>query len=195
MPRNKQSVFSNIGASNHSRYEREVNDYYSTDPLAITLLDKYGLLDTDVPYWETAVGGGNLALELKRLGYDVVKETDLYDRGYGDSGVDFFKCKEVFQGNTITNPPYKHINDWILHSLKVTANKVYIFARIQTIETISRYNKIFKNNPPVLICPFVKRIQCWRNNDTNINGSAVCYAWFIWDNKDNSKETVVKWLI
>lgn len=134
-------------------------------------------------------------MELKRLGYDVVKETDLYDRGYGDSGVDFFKCKEVFQGNTITNPPYKHINDWILHSLKVTANKVYIFARIQTIETISRYNKIFKNNPPVLICPFVKRIQCWRNNDTNINGSAVCYAWFIWDNKDNSKETVVKWLI
>lgn len=58
MTRNKQSVFSNIGASNHSRYEREVNDYYSTDPLAVTLLDKYGLLDTDVPYWETAVGGG-----------------------------------------------------------------------------------------------------------------------------------------
>lgn len=66
MPRNKQSVFSNIGASNHSRYEREANDYYSTDPLAITLLDKYGLLDTDVPYWETAVGGGEFSIGIEK---------------------------------------------------------------------------------------------------------------------------------
>ena len=47
-----------LGASNHTDYERAKNDYYSTDPLAITLLDKYGLLDKDVPYWETACGGG-----------------------------------------------------------------------------------------------------------------------------------------
>jgi len=56
--RNRKSVFSCIGASNHSDYEREANDYYSTDPKAITLLHKHGLLDADVPYWETAVGGG-----------------------------------------------------------------------------------------------------------------------------------------
>lgn len=58
MVRNKKSVFSNIGASNHSAYEREKNDYYSTDPTAITLLHKHGLLDYDMPYWENAVGGG-----------------------------------------------------------------------------------------------------------------------------------------
>lgn len=58
MVKNKKTVFSNIGASNHSNYEREKNDYYSTDPKAITLLHKYGLLDKDVPYFETAVGGG-----------------------------------------------------------------------------------------------------------------------------------------
>ena len=45
MSRNKKSVFSCIGASNHSDYEREKNDYYSTDPLAIRLLHKYNLLD------------------------------------------------------------------------------------------------------------------------------------------------------
>lgn len=56
--RNNHSVFSCIGASSHSSYEREANDYYSTDPSAITLLDKYNLLDKDQPYWETAVGGG-----------------------------------------------------------------------------------------------------------------------------------------
>jgi len=59
--RNKKSVFSNIGASNHSKYQREANDYYSTDPLAIRLLDKHGLLDKNQPYWETAVGGGEFS--------------------------------------------------------------------------------------------------------------------------------------
>lgn len=192
---NSRSVFSNIGASSHSKYEREKNDYYSTDPIAIQLLDKHGLLDKNVPYWETACGGGRLSNELKKLGYDVIKETDLFDRGYGDSGVDFFECNDVFQGNTITNPPYSVINDWILHSLEITSNKVYIFCRIQTIETISRYNKIFKDNPPEYICPFVKRVNCYRNDDLSLGRSAVCYSWFIWDNKSNTTDTKVKWLV
>ena len=57
MSRNSKTVFSNIGASNHSKLEREKNDYYATDPLAVRLLDKYNLLDNQ-PYWETACGGG-----------------------------------------------------------------------------------------------------------------------------------------
>ena len=139
----KRGVFSCIGASSHSKGERETNDYYSTDPIAIRLLDKHNLLDKDVPYWETAVGGGRLAIELKRLGYNVIKETDLFDRGYGETGVDFFKCNEVFQGNLITNPPYKYINEWIQHSIDLAANKSFIFCRIQTIESLKRY-QIFK---------------------------------------------------
>ena len=61
MTRHSKSVFKNIGASNHSNYEREANDYYSTDESAIRLLHKHGLLDKDVPYWETAVGGGQIS--------------------------------------------------------------------------------------------------------------------------------------
>ncbi len=193
--RNRKSVFSWIGASSHSNYEREKNDYYSTDEIAIKLLHKHNLLDSDVPYWETAVGGGRLAKELKRLGYTVSKETDLFDRGYGDAGIDFFKCDEVFEGNLITNPPYSFINDWILHSIKLASNKSYIFCRIQTIETASRYKRIFKDNPPVYICPFVKRVNCYRNDDTSFKQSAVCYSWFIWDNSVDNKDTKVKWLI
>ena len=195
MTRNSKSVFVNIGASDHSKNKRTENDYYSTDESAITLLHKYGLLDKDVPYWETACGNGRLAKELKRLGYTVSKESDLYDRGYGEIGVDFFKCNDVFQGNTITNPPYKHINDWIVHSLEITSDKAYIFGRIQTIETKPRYVRIFRDNPPVLICPFVKRIKCYPNNKELKYANAVCYAWFIWDNNDKSGETKVKWLI
>ena len=184
-----------LGASNHTDYERAKNDFYSTDPLAIQLLHKHQLLDTDKNYWETAVGNGAISNELKRLGYKVTKETDLIDRGVGETGIDFFTINEHFEGNTITNPPYNKINDWILHSLELTTDKVYIFCRIQTLESQNRYNKIFKNNPPVLVCPFVKRINCYRDDDRKFKGSTICYSWFIWDNKDDSVETRIKWLI
>ena len=36
---NKKAIFVTNGCSNHSKYERAVDDYYSTDPLAIDMLD------------------------------------------------------------------------------------------------------------------------------------------------------------
>lgn len=194
MTRNKSSVFANIGASSHSKSKREENDYYTTDPSAITILHRCGLLDKDVPYFDFCCGGGNLGNELRRLGYHVEYESDLFDRGHGDVGIDFFKVNRKVQGNLIANPPYKHINEWIQHSIDLASNKSYIFCRIQTIESLKRY-QIFKKNPPSLICPFVQRVKCYKNDDLSYRSSAVCYSWFIWDKKDNSGETKVKWLI
>ena len=188
------TTFVTMGASNHAQSSRGEHDYYSTDSSAITLLHKHGLLNPDEKYWETACGCGELSEELLRLGYDVVS-SDKYDHGYGDVGVDFFECNKVFEGNTITNPPFKHMNDWIVHTLEVTGNKAYIFGRIQTVESIGRWNRIFKENPPIWICPFVRRIQCYKNNDKTESGSPLSYAWFIWDNKSENSECKVKWLI
>lgn len=35
---NKNSIFKTLGASNHTTKERENNDYYATDPIAIDSL-------------------------------------------------------------------------------------------------------------------------------------------------------------
>ena len=69
MGKEKYAPLSNIGASTYSTMPRITNDYYATSPLAITLLHKHSLLDKDKPYWQCAVGEGNLSKELKRLGY------------------------------------------------------------------------------------------------------------------------------
>lgn len=194
MTNNELGVFTTMGASNHSKYPREENDFYATDPSAITLLDKAGLLDKNIPYWECACGDGALSKELIRLGYNVPVNTDLFDRGYGGNGIDFLECTDKFNGNIITNPPFTLLNEFILKGLELASNKLYIFGRIQTLETIGRWENIFKDNKPVWVCPFVKRIKCYTSSH-EIKSSAVCYAWFIWDNKDSSEETRVKWLI
>ena len=53
---NKNSIYTTLGASNHTYKERQEDDYYATDPVAI---DK--LLSVEKPnkhIWECACGGG-----------------------------------------------------------------------------------------------------------------------------------------
>jgi hypothetical protein len=101
---NKNSIYKTLGASNHTEKEREINDFYATDPISI---DK--LLQVETPnklIWECACGCGDLSKRLEYFGYNV-KSTDLVYRDYGEGNIDFLECKENFNGDIITNPPYK----------------------------------------------------------------------------------------
>ena len=191
---NKRAVFVNNGCSNHSEYERVPNDYYSTDPLAIDMLEKYGLLDKNVKYYEVACGDGSLSKRLESYGYDVIS-SDLVDRGYGTPNKDFLKDTEMKDGNIITNPPYKYLQDFILKGLELANNKLYIFAKIQSLEGIKRYENIYSKRTPEKVCVFVKRINCYRNGVQKDYSSAVCYCWLIFDNKNPTDDTKLMWLI
>ena len=191
---NRRAVFVNNGCSNHSEYERVVNDYYSTDPLAIDMLEKYGLLDKNVKYYEVACGDGSLSKRLESYGYDVIS-SDLVDRGYGTPNKDFLKDTEMKDGSIITNPPYKYLQDFILKDLELANNKLYIFAKIQSLEGIKRYENIYSKRTPEKVCVFVKRINCYRNGIQKDYSSAVCYCWLIFDNKNPTDDTKLMWLI
>ena len=75
---NYNSIYKTIGATNHASGERETNDYYATDGIAI---DK--LLTKEKPQqniWECAVGGGDLSNRLKENGHTVIG-SDIIQRG------------------------------------------------------------------------------------------------------------------
>lgn len=74
-------VFKSLGATNHKKEgNREVHDYYATDPRAVEMLcDLEGFSRT---IWEPACGEGHIAKVLESRGYEVVA-TDLIDRGFG----------------------------------------------------------------------------------------------------------------
>jgi hypothetical protein len=146
---NKNSVFKTLGATNHTDREREANDFYATDPIAIDrLLSAYTLPKGQV--WECACGQGHLAKRLIELGYNVVA-TDLIDRGYGRGDVNFF-LEDIPSGvNTIlTNPPYKYAADFVLRALDVLPDKgvCAMLLRTLALEGSDRYERIYKNTPP-----------------------------------------------
>jgi hypothetical protein len=150
---NKKSVFATLGASNHSKQERETMDYYATEPKAIDLLaSKF-----DIPHrvWECACGGGSLSQRLKERGHEVIS-TDIIDRGYEgfDGECDFLSrlFHPTIEGDyaIVTNPPYKFVTEFVLTALDVLPDGCYLclFLKTTALESRGRWEKIYKTTPP-----------------------------------------------
>lgn len=74
------SDFKTLGATAHSKEQREENDFYATDPKALELfLDQSEIELTNV--WECACGEGHLCGILDDRGI-LGKASDLINRGY-----------------------------------------------------------------------------------------------------------------
>ena len=192
---NKPTAFVQMGASNHSLLEREENDFYATEPSAIDDLLSVETFSKNI--WECAVGQGHLAERLKQHGY-TVECTDLVDRGYPNTEiVDFLKEQYSFDGDIITNPPYKYCTEFILNALDSISDghKVAMFLKLQTLEGQKRYDEIYSKYPPKTVYVYSKRKNCAKNGDfeTFKVNSAVCYAWFVWVKGDYNC-TELKWI-
>ncbi len=186
------SVFATLGASNHIEEQREEHDYYATDPKAMELLLEMERFNNNI--WESACGEGHLSEVLVKNGYNV-KSTDLIDRGYGIGGVDFLKDEfEIFNGDIITNPPYKYAKQFIEKSLSIIpkGNRVAMFLKLTFMESKGR-KQMFTDNPPKVIYISSSRLLCVKNGDfSKKESSAVAYAWYIWENGYKG-DTVIKW--
>lgn len=189
---NSEAPYVMAGASNHSDEERVEHDYYATDPKAMEMLLEHETFNHDI--WEPACGDGALCKILTKHGYNVLP-SDIIDRGYPGTHIsDFLKVNDVKMGvDIITNPPYKYVSEFILKALKNTDRKVAMFCKIQLLESKKRWEQVFSKHPPARIYVFVKRMNCYRNNDQSKKGSAICYAWFIWD-KEYDDEPIIRWL-
>ncbi len=193
----KNSIFKTLGASNHTDKEREANDFYATDPIAINVLLEDGGIKFQEDIWEVACGQGHLSERLKEYGYNV-KSTDLINRGYGTGEIDFLTYNEKWSGDIVTNPPYKLSKEFIEHAMEIVEDnsKVAMFLKIQFLEGKAR-KKLFAKYPPKMVLVSSSRILCAKNADfegmKTGGGSAVAYAWYIWE-KGYNGETVLKWI-
>lgn len=187
----KNSVFRTLGASNHSDGEREVNDYYATEPKAVELLMDLESFDKNI--LEPTCGEGHISDVLKSHGYNVVSR-DLVNRGYG-SVADFLSIDNTeWNGDIITNPPYKYAQEFVEKALQIIpeGHKVAMFLKVQFLEG-KRRRKMFNITPPKRIWVSSSRLKCAMNGEFDKTASsAASYAWFIWE-KGFHGDTIVKW--
>lgn len=180
---NKNSIYKILGASSHTDKTRETNDFYATDPEAGKLLLQ--LENFSQLVWECSCGQGHLSKVLEAAGHTVIS-TDLINRGFGVAPVDFLAQTESFNGDIITNPPFKHANKFILKALELIpeGRKVAMLLKVQFLEGKER-KKLFAAHPPKVVYVSSSRILCAKNADfegmRKGGGSAVAYAWYIWE--------------
>ena len=190
---NTKSVYTTLGASNHSDFERAKNDYYATEPKAMKLLLVKETFSDNI--WECACGQGHLAKVLIEHGYNV-RSTDLVYRGFGEKQpLDFLTVNTIFNGDIITNPPYKFALEFVKKALD-TVNagyKVAMFLKLQFLEGKAR-KKFFLDNPPQKVYVSSSRLNCALNGDfTQNKSSAIAYAWFLWV-KGLKHDPIIKWI-
>jgi len=186
---NKKSVFVTLGAENHTPEEREKNDYYATEPLATELLLQIEKFSNNI--LEPACGEGHISKVLQKHGKNVTS-SDLIDRGFGE--VKNFYYYKKFNGDIITNPPYRFAKFFIEHGLKIIpkGNKIAMFLKLQFMESKERA-ALFLNSPPQTVWVSSRRLACAKNGDFGrYSTGAVSYGWYVWQ-KGFSGTTQLKW--
>lgn len=185
---NKRTTFATLGASNHSMHEREQHDFYATHPSCADAVHTHGLFKK---VWEPACGQGHLSLALQEMGYEV-RESDLIDRGIGAEQLDFLACDTPWDGDIVTNPPYKYAQEFIEKALTLIpeGRRVFMFLKLTFLEGQAR-QRLFQTNPPQSVLVYAARQKCAINGKFAETGSsAACYAWFVWEKGWHGKPSI-----
>lgn len=109
--------------------------------------------------------------------------------------MDFLTQVEQWDGDIITNPPYKYGIEFVDKRLELIkdGNRVAMFLKLQFLEGKKR-RAFFEKNPPKIIYVSTSRLVCALGGDFESykHSNAVTYAWFIWE-KGYKGDPIIKW--
>lgn len=160
-------------------------DYFPTPPWATRALMER-VWPVAVPSgriasaWEPACGEGHIAEVLEEY-CNAVLASDIHDYGYGDI-IDFLQSPpEPRVDWIITNPPFgDKAEQFVTRALTMTQVGVAMFFRLQWLETVGRYERIFQPYPPSLIAQFVERVPIHKGRWEPEGDTATAYLWIVW---------------
>ena len=121
----------------------------------------------------------------------------MVDRGYKNNfqQLDFLTTDTIFDGDILTNPPYKYAREFVEHALDILKDSYYciMLLKIQFLEGQARLN-LFKKYPPKYVYVNSARQLCAKNGEfEKYKATAICYCWFIWE-KGYMGEPVIRWI-
>lgn len=180
-------------AITHNRVEPSDSlDFFPTPPWATRALVEHVLkhLRRDVhcklqTVWEPACGEGHMAEPLAEYFREVVA-SDIKDYGYGDQYVvDFLSVEHLNRQYDadwiVTNPPFgENLDKFILKALSLAGTGVAMLVRMQCLESVGRYERIYKDNPPTVIAFFVERVPMHKGRWEPEGDTMTAYVWLVW---------------
>lgn len=82
---------------------------------------------------------------------------------------------------TITNPPFRLAQSFIVNALARSRVGVAVLVRSAFLEGSTRYRTIFADNPPTHVLQFVERVPMVKGRYDPKASTATAYCWLVWD--------------
>lgn len=158
-------------------------DDFPTPPWATRALLEHVIsdaVDKSHTCLEPACNRGFMAEPLKTY-FDSVTSSDISDYGYGETRDFLGHSYETDSFDwVITNPPFKFAEDFVHEGLRVARVGVAMLARTVFLESVGRYNRLFKLTPPSVFAQFTERVPMFKGRLDAKGSTATGYAWFVW---------------
>jgi hypothetical protein len=91
----------------------------------------------------------------------------------------------------ITNPPFRLGEEFVRHSMKIAKRGVAMLTRTVFIESVGRYERVFKINPPSRFAQFTERVPMVKGRIDKKASTATGYAWLVWELDQLGRSEVV----
>ncbi|MEF9863726.1 MAG: hypothetical protein RR777_02165, partial [Christensenellaceae bacterium] len=88
----------------------------------------------------------------------------------------------------VYNPPFKFLMEFINKTWEYT-DKQILFARLQFLESIKRYEQIFSNG-------YLKKVYVYSSRqitNENMSANSMCFCWFVLD-INNKEKPIIEWI-
>jgi len=181
----------------HSDFD-ETKDFVPTPPYATRVLFEVVhpslKTHTNDTIWEPACGAGHMCEVFKEYGYSNIWATDAYDWGYSEAKILDINQAHGRVENIITNPPYKHIQQFISFGLKSATKCLALLTRIQVLEGQKRFLNVYQKNPPTKVMVFSDRIPFKVGEVVRETSKMFTHCWLVWDMQNPSKTTELGWV-
>lgn len=141
---------------------------------------------------EPAANRGHMVRPLAEA-FGSVEAADVHDYGAGFPVRDYlFGPDPVPVDWTITNPPFRLAQAFILRALNTSNAGVAVIVRSAFLEGIARHKELFEPFPPTLVLQFTERVVMHKGRLAPEGSTATAYCWIIWEHGYSG--TALRWI-
>jgi hypothetical protein len=179
-------------------------DDFPTPPWATRALLEHVIPNKEIlktlSCFDPACGAGHMAKVFHEY-FREVYAADIHKYGYG-AVADFLTTKRAGPRNAkipwqvdwvITNPPFRLGENFLEVAMRRARVGVALLARTVFLESVGRYERVFRDNPPTRVAQFTERVPMVKGRLDKKASTATGYAWLVWE-KNRSKEARLMWI-